>query len=409
MSSSLHQCRLEKVAELRDEIVIAGDKAQELRRLPDDMVVRLVDEGFFRFTLPQELGGEDASSMETIEVLEQIAAIDASVSWNVMLGSEINAMAAGGMDPTLAKQIYVDNPRVIMCGSGGLGPVQPRAERQADGGVRVWSQANFVSGCHNADFCFMAAPLMRGNKPELNEAGQPIFRMWFLPRQEWEILDTWDVAGLRGSGSDDVRADGAYIPAELADVELWTLPAQYENPVYRIPVPLRLAYNKVAVALGVARGAIETFVEIAQSKIPHLSSKSLMHRPIAQYRVGEAEAIYSSARAYVMASMAEVEAELRAGEPVPTGPATQKARLACVHGANECMRVVDMLHNTAGTTGMRMHSPLERKLRDAHGCASHRWVSHPLYQDLGAIRLGHEPEEEFAGSGRSRSTGPGLK
>lgn len=409
MSKSLHQRRLEKVAGLREEILAAGDEAQQLRRLPNDIVEKLLDEGFFRFTLPEELGGENASSMETIEVLEHLAAMDASVSWNVMLGSEINAMAVGGMDPSLAKEIYLGNPRVIMCGSGGIGPRPHRAERQKDGGVRVWGQSPFVSGCHNADFCFMGAPLMKGDEPELDGQGQPIFRMWFLPRQEWEILDTWDVAGLRGSGSDDVRAEGARVPPEFAEVELWTLPAHYENPVYRIPVPLRLAYNKVAVALGVAKGAIETFVDIAQNKIPHLSSKSLMHRPIAQYRVGEAEAIYRSARSFVLESMSEVEEELGAGEPLPSGPATQKARLACVHGANACMKVVDLLHNAAGTTGMRMQSPLERKLRDAHGCATHRWVAHPLYQDLGAIRLGHEPDEEFSGSGRSRTTGPGLK
>ena len=81
-----------------------------------------------------------------------------------------------------------------------------------------------------------------------------------------------------------------------------------------------------------------------------------------------------------------------------SGPATRDARLACVHGAYTCMQVVDTLHNLAGTTAMRMHSPLERKLRDAHGCASHRWVSHPLYQDLGAVLLGNEPSEEFKGA-----------
>ena len=61
------------------------------------------------------------------------------------------------------------------------------------------------------------------------------------------------------------------------------------------------------------------------------------------------------------------------------------------------MKVVDALHNAAGTSGMRMHSPLERRLRDAHGCATHRWVAHPLYQDLGAILLGNETPAEFAG------------
>jgi hypothetical protein len=68
-----------------------------------------------------------------------------------------------------------------------------------------------------------------------------------------------------------------------------------------------------------------------------------------------------------------------------------------------CMEVVDVLHNTAGTSAAYMANPLERKLRDAHGAASHRWVSHSLYQDLGAIILGHNPGAEFAGTG-----GPGL-
>ena len=112
---------LERVESLRDVIVSGGDRAQDMRRLPDDCVDVLIDAGMFRFTLPPELGGENASSIETIEVLEAISAIDASVGWNVMLGSEINAMAAGGMEKGLAQEIYIDNPRVIMCGGGGTG------------------------------------------------------------------------------------------------------------------------------------------------------------------------------------------------------------------------------------------------------------------------------------------------
>jgi len=397
MLNDTHKQRLHKIEEMREEILKGGDEAQELRRLPDDIVSRLVDEGFFRFALPTELGGDNASSMETIEILEHIAAIDASVSWNVMLGSEINAMAAGGMDPELAKEIYLDNPRVVMCGGGGPGTTPPRAERQPDGSVKVWGQATFISGCHNADYCFMGAPLMKGDEPDLDENGQPQYKLWFLPRDQWEIVRTWDVAGLRGSGSDDVKADGAVVPAKYTGIDLFVTPAHYENPVFRMPVPLRLAYNKSAIALGIAKGAIETMSDIAQSKIPMLASKSLAHRPIAQYRMGEAVAMYRAARAFLMEAMEAVEDELREGAELPGAKTTQDARLACVHASNECMKVVDLLHNTAGTTGMRMFSPLERKLRDAHGAATHRWVAHPLYQDLGAIFLGNEPDAEFAG------------
>ncbi len=393
----VHQARLAKIEELRPVIERGGDEGQEMRRLPDDVVERLIDEGFFRFALPEALGGENSSSMETIEILEHMAAIDASVAWNVMLGSEINAMAAGGMDPELAREVYLDNPRVIMCGGGGPGGVPSRAERQDDGSIKIWGQTTFISGCHNANWCFMPAPLMKGDEFELDQNGQPIFNVWMLPRDQWEIVDTWDVAGLRGSGSHDVKADGAIIPPKFAAATLWTVPAHFPNPVYRMPTGLRLAYNKAAIALGIAKGALEVFADIAQNKIPMLSSSSLAKRGIAQWRMGLCEAKYRACRAFLMEAMAAVEAEMTGNDQLPGAKTTQDARLACVHAGNECLELVDMLHNTAGTTAMRMHSPLERKLRDAHGTASHRWISHPLYEDLGSILLGNEPSAEFAG------------
>ena len=182
------------------------------------------------------------------------------------------------------------------------------------------------------------------------------------------------------------------------------LPALYDNPVFRIPVPLRLAYNKSAVALGVAKGALECFVELADKKVPLLSVAPLRERPIAQYRMGEAQAKYRAARAYLLEAMDEVEDELRRGAAAPSAQLTQNARLACTHAATASMEVVDSIHNTAGTSAMRMTSPLERKLRDAHGCATHRWVSHSLFADLGRILLGGEPSPEFSGTGMPMPT-----
>ena len=392
---------LERIARLREVIIKGGDEAQHLRRLPADTVEALIDEGMFRFAMPTELGGENASAVETVVIIEAMAAIDASVAWNVMLGSEINAMAAGGMPKAVAKEVFVDNPRTIMCGGGGPGTTASYAIAQKDGSVKVWGEATFISGCHNADWCFLGAPLVK--EGEEHTANPLAARMWFLHKSQYEILDVWNMAGLRGSGSDTVRAAGAVVPAKFADVQLVTVPPYYDNPVFRIPIPLRLSYNKVAIALGVARGALDAFVEIANNKVPFLSMSKLAERPIAQHRMGEMEAKYRAARAYVLEAMHEVEEELRAGAEAPGARTTQNARLACTYGANASMEVVDVLHNAAGTSGMQMASPLERKLRDAHGAATHRWVAHPLYTDLGWILLGHEAGPEFAGAG-----GPGL-
>ena len=388
---------LERIARLAGVIRDGGDRAQALRRLPQDTVDALIDAGLFRFALPRELGGDDASITETVDILAAIAAIDASVGWNVMLGSEINAMAAGGMDRALAKEVYLDDPRVVMCGGGGPGSQPSRAEKQPDGSYRVWGQTTFISGCHNATWCFMMTPVFAGGELQKDANGAPVVRSFFLHKSQWEIVDTWDVAGLRGSGSHDVRANGAIVPAKWADVQLFVLPAHYPNPAYRTPVALRLAYNKAAIAIGVARGALDEFYALAQTKVPWLSTAALRDRPVAQQRAGEAEAQFRAARAYLMEALHEVERELEAGREIPSPAKTQNARLACTHAANSCMQVVDVVHNTCGTSAMRMNNALERKLRDAHGAATHRWVAHPLYGELGKILLGHEATPEFLG------------
>jgi len=389
---------LARVHELGDTIRRGGDEAQQLRRCPSYVIDALIDAGLFRFTIPRELGGEDASVGQTIEVIEAISAIDASIGWNVMLGSEINAMAAGGMPRDLAEEVYLGDPRVIMCGGGGPGTTPSRAVAQPDGSYRIWGHTTFISGCHNATWCFMVAPVFDGDEIRLTD-GAPTVKLWMLHRDQWEIHDTWDVAGLRGSGSHDVTTDGGLVPEQFAEVDLVTMPPLHENPVYRIPVPLRLAYNKAAVAIGVARGALDEFAELANAKTPMLSSTPLRDRPIAQYRMGEGEATLRAARAFLFEAMGEVEAELWAGRDTPSAERTQIARLACTHAANASMQVVDSIHNAAGTSAMRMDSPLERKLRDAHGCATHRWVAHPLYGELGKIFLGHDAPAEFAGTG----------
>ena len=385
---------LERVAALTEVIRDGGDQAQELRRLTDDVVDALIGEGLFRFTIPREIGGEDASIRETIETLEAIAAIDGSVGWNVMIGSEINAMAAGGMPQDSAREVFLENPRVIMCGGSGPGTEPGRAQRE-DGGYRVWARSSFISGCHNSEWCFQSATVFDGDEPALDDNGRPINRTFFIHKSQFEIIDTWDVAGLRGSGSHDVKVDGALVPEKWAPIELMLL-ARFDNPVFRVPVPMRLSYNKAAVAIGIARGSMDAFLDLAQNKTPFLSRTVLKDRPLAQYRLGETAATFHAARAFLMEAMDGLTESLAEGESAPSLEATKMGRLACTFAANASMRVVDDLHNTAGTSAGYMANPLERKLRDAHAVASHRWVAHPLYEELGRLFLGYEPSAAFS-------------
>jgi alkylation response protein AidB-like acyl-CoA dehydrogenase len=233
--------------------------------------------------------------------------------------------------------------------------------------------------------------------------------MWFMHRSQWEILDTWDTAGLRGSGSHNVKADGAVVEPKWLPVDLMATPALYDNPVFRIPVPLRLSYNKVAIALGVAAGALDTCVNIANNKVPMMAASKLRERPIAQYRMAEITGKYRAARALVYEAIGALEEELQRGADAPSAKTTLDARLACTYAAQACMEVVDVVHASCGTTASVMSNPLERKLRDAHGAASHRWVAHPLYETIGGILFGKTPDAEFAGTGGPVLGGAGKK
>jgi alkylation response protein AidB-like acyl-CoA dehydrogenase len=311
-----------------------------------------------------------------------------------MIGSEINAMVAGGLEPGLAKEIFVDDPDVIFCGGGGPG-TQPSRALKENGGWRLWAQSTFMSGCHNAKWAIQTAPLFDGERPMLGANGQPVVRSFAIPSSEFEIVDTWDVASLRGSGSHDVRSNGAYVSPKWEPVQLFVLPARYPNPVFRIPVSTRLSYNKAAVATGIARGALDTLIELAQTKTPFMAATLLRDRPLAQYRVAEAEATLRAARAFLFEGMDGITDSLAGEAQEPAWEATKIARLACLHAAQSSMHVVDLIHNTSGTTGIRMDSPLERKLRDAHGAASHRWVGPWLYEEIGKTFLGHAPGMAF--------------
>ena len=158
---------VERINNMREAIEAGADEAQQLRHLPSWLTDQMVKENIFLFTCPPEYGGEDATVQETIDVLEAMAAIDGSVGWNVMIGSEINAMAAGGLPEERVKEVFLDNPGVIMCGGGGPGTSATPYAKKVDGGYAISAETSFMSGCHNSTWAFQNAPLV-------NDEGEPI-------------------------------------------------------------------------------------------------------------------------------------------------------------------------------------------------------------------------------------------
>jgi len=386
----------ERIANMKEALTAAGDEAQELRRLPDWASKEMAAAGIYRIAMPKELGGEDMHARGQIETIEAACAIDGSVGWCVQINSEINALVLRRMDPAFAHEICDDWDFLVCSGLGSPNGEFPgrTAKREGDG-WRTTYQGAFASGCYNATWNLVLNPAAEVVDEDTGEMAQASF---MVPKGEFEPVDTWNMAGLRGSGSHDVRIVDQHVPEKhvlpldaLASTEHW------ENPTYRNPS--QVPYNKAAVALGIARGAVDVFTELATTKTPWMSGTLLKDQPEAYIRLGEAEATLQAARAFVMETQDEIEANLgplEGGRSVPEWPLLRRGLLAATHAAQSCRQVVDLIHNTAGTTASRMEHPLERKLRDAHQAAAHGGVSWRNYGNMGKTYLGEEPPGQYA-------------
>ncbi len=384
---------VQRVNDLREPLTAAGDEAQELRRLPQWAADEMANAGLYRFALPPQLGGENLTPVEQIKVIEAASAIDGSIGWCVQINSEINSLVTRSLDPEAAQELY-DDWGIVICCAAAPGPGSYFKPQPVEGGWTVSHQARFGSGAHNATWTWVTPPNDRSKEAAAGWEPEPGDLMNFLvPKGEFEIVDTWNTAGMRGTGSHDIRTTDVFVPDKLASSYGAELPP-YDNTTYRNAT--QVDYNKAAVAIGVARGALDAFYELAQSKAPWQSAGTLLcDIPEIQYRIGEVESALQSARAWMLETQEELAADLGPLPPVgnmlPTWDVLKRARLATVHAAQTARVVVDSVHNLSGTTGSNMDSPLERKLRDAHQAAAHGLITYRHYRNIGKTFMGVEP------------------
>ena len=381
ISQSLPQARARELCSvIRDHAA----EAQERRRLSDPVIAALHEAGLFRMCLPAEFGGEEVDPWTTVETIEAISYADGSTGWNFMIGSETNGLAAGSMLREQAEEIFggTPEPKIIFCGAAG----PPGTAEKVKGGWSVSGQWAYVSGCHQCDWFFGTAVVVEDGQPVLSDQGIPSVRMFLIPMEDVQILDTWDVSGMRGSGSHDVLGENIFIPDARAESMLG-MPTWHDSPIFHFPMQAKIAYNKAAVALGVARAALDDFIEIAAEKKAFGTGTSIRDLPNTQAQIAESEARLGSARSYLREQLEIVWQLVRDGI-VPTNKDLATLRLACTYGVQASIDAVDRVVRLTTTTGNRMDCPLERYLRDVRAVAGHFTLGTALYEPIGKSLLG---------------------
>jgi alkylation response protein AidB-like acyl-CoA dehydrogenase len=333
---------LETAQKLAPLIRSSAPETDALRELPRPLFEAMADAGLFRLALPRTLGGFEMDLPSYIQVIEELGRADASTAW-VTNQVSIFATYAARMETAAARAIWIDTPRSVVANT-------PQANAQAivvPGGYRVTGRQGFSTGCRHASWLAAHATVTEQGRPRLDD-GQPEMRYCFVPRAEAQILDTWQVRGMRGTGTNHFAVDDVFVPEDRT-VKSVTAPLVEQGPLYRLPRTLVFASGDAAVALGTARSCLAAFMELATTKTPRAMDALLRDQPMIQSEVGRAEARLRASRAFLREAVREIWDAVVANGAVTL---EQRAvlRLATTDGIRTAVSIVDMVYNMAGAT-----------------------------------------------------------
>jgi alkylation response protein AidB-like acyl-CoA dehydrogenase len=359
----------------RPRILTARDRIEVGRRVPEEMGRELAQAGFFRISLPAAYGGLDLAPMEALEVFEELAKADASIAWCVWNGN--THWTAAQLSPSAARRMYAQ-PDVITANS-------TRTSGQADvtdGGYRVSGRWSLVSGSELGTWMVLLCKVQE-------EGQQRGTRFMLIPAADCEIIDTWTVGGLRGTGSHDVAVHDVFVPRDFGSGI--SDPFVLTEPRYRLPPFSRVIPGLGAMALGIARTAIETFKDIAGAKTPERTTQMLRDNHGAQVRLSQAESLVRSARLFLFDSLERLWRTLLVTGEV-SWEARAEVRLAASHAVGSAVQAVDLLYMGAGASSLYAACPLERAFRDVHAITLHIGVHPRVMESTGRVLLGLESD-----------------
>lgn len=388
MTSSAKLDMVAAAKALRPQIIASRDEMDQHYRLPSTLVSAMDDAGLFRTYLPSSLGGPELDPLSAFRVVEHVSIADGSAGWCCFIASSIG-LFSGWLETPVAREMFGNPP--TLRGAGSFRPLG--TARITDGGYVVTGQWDFASGCLHANWLFLNCVVADGNGPRHNVGGPldglPQLRMMSVPTEDASIINNWSVIGLHGTGSNDVAVADLFVPEQrtfaLTDQPFDTAPlCTFRSAMATTFTPL--AGN----TLGMARGAMDAFMELAGARATTMNMNLLRDRPQVQQAVGQAEAIISGARAYVLDAVGTMwEAVLSGKEDL--GEEVLQARLSVTHAVHESVRAIDILYHASGTNAVRGDNLLERYFRDVHTAMMHAGGLLANFEQGGRVAFGLPP------------------
>lgn len=364
---------------------------EQEQRLPPTLVADMRAAGFYSLVLPRSLGGLQADPLIYLRVVELLAEGAGSVGWNVA-NNGIAQLVTLGLPDDGVREIYANGPDTIIAGTAvqGGGTAIP-----VEGGYRVTGHWTFGSGCHEAAWMLGSFQILDDGEPRRNADGKPLYWRGVFPRAEATIIPgSWDVSGMRGTGSFDWTVKDVFLPERRsvihAGIPLDNQWSRWSGLTYALPSQAWVGPHHSAVITGIARAGISALIELAAEKTPRGRSFRLCDNPQVQEAVGRADVALNAGRAYRAAVIAELWATIASGRET-TRDQRARCRLASTYAADCARDAMDLMYRHGGSTSFKRESRLAECWRDLHVVGQTVTIAPEWYPIAGRALLGMDP------------------
>ncbi len=378
--------RLEKSA---DELRELAPQGEELGKLPDRTVEIMRGAGVIRMLQPKEHGGLELHPREFAEAVMKLASLDGSAGWvSGVVGVHPWEMAFA--DPKVQQEIWgEDQDTWIASPYAPMGVARP-----VDGGYIFNGHWQFSSGTDHCDWIFLGAIL---GDEDGNMVSPPQMLHMILPRSDYEIVeDSWDVVGLKGTGSKDIVVNDAFVPSyrtlEFNRVIEGEAPreAGLTNPLYHVPFSVAFPLGITASVIGITEGALEQHLEYQRGRV-QITGTKVKDDPYVLSAMSEAAAEISASRTALLDNASRMYDAVASGQEVSFHERAVNRRIQ-VQAAWRAVRAMDEIVARSGGNAMRMTNPLQRFWRDGHMGLSHAiHVPGSVFHASALTQLGIDP------------------
>lgn len=381
---------IDSVAEHADQLRDQAAEAEKIGKLTDDTVKTMKQIGSIRLLQPKLYGGLEVHPREFAETVMATAALDPSAGWiNGVVGVHPYQLAYA--DPRVGTEIWADDADTWVAS-----PYAPQGVAvPVDGGYLFNGRWQFSSGTDHCDWIFLGAMIGGSDGKPLMP---PQMLHMILPRKDYEIVDdSWDVVGLRGTGSKDVIVKDAFVPAyrTMDAMKVMDGTAQREagmtETLYLMPWSTMFPLGISAATIGIAEGALAAALDYQRQRV-NSSGVAIKDDPYVMYAIGEAAADINAARQELLANVDRIYDMVDAGKEVSFEDRAAGRRTQ-VRAVWRAVSAVDELFARCGGNATRMDKPLQRYWRDVHVGQAHAiHVPSTVYHASALSSLGVDPQ-----------------